>query len=86
MFHLTPDQQRRAVAQVASVLKPGGLFLFTSGDVDGDKEGDPMNGVPFHYYSFTLDGYRDLLSDHGLNLEKMHKDNGDNCYYLARKD
>ena len=85
MFHLTPEQQHRAIANVATALKPGGLFLFTSGDVDGGKEGEPMNGVPFHYYSFAEDGYRRLLAANGLELESMHKDRGQNCYYLARR-
>ncbi len=85
MFHLPHHDQRRAIANIASALKPGGLFLFTSADVDGSKQGEPMNGVPFHYYSFTVEGYRTLLNDHALTLEDVHKDHGNNCYYLARK-
>ena len=78
----------KAIAKVASVLKPGGWFLFTSGDEQGDAEpfeGEPMNGVRFFYYSFTRDGYRDVLREHGLTLEKTHIDKGENIYYLARK-
>lgn len=85
MFHLPHAEQVKAIAKIASVLKPGGVFLFTSADVDGWKDGEPMNGVPFRYYSFSRDGYRDLLREHGLTLEKTQKDRGDNIYYLARK-
>jgi SAM-dependent methyltransferase len=90
MFHLPNSEQVKAIAKVASVLKPGGLFLFTSGDeqggMDGEPfEGEPMNGVRFFYYSFTKDGYRDLLREHGLTLEETHLDKGKNMYYLARK-
>jgi SAM-dependent methyltransferase len=85
MYFLPHAEQVRAIAKVASVLKPGGSFLFTSGDDEGWKDGEPMNGVPFRYYSFTKDGYRDLLREHGLTLQKTHVDKGDNMYYLARK-
>ena len=44
-----------------------------------------MNGVPFRYYSFRRDGYRDRLREHGLTLDETHIDKGNNMYYLARK-
>jgi SAM-dependent methyltransferase len=86
LFHLEHAEQAKAIAKVASVLKAGGLFLFTSGDQDGDKEGEPMNGVPFHYWSFTVEGYRELLRNKGMTLIDSHQDQGQNVYYLARKD
>jgi len=86
IFHLPHDEQRRAIAKIASVLKPGGLFLFTGGDEDGDKEGDPMNGVPFHYWSFSIDGYRELLRANGLTLVDVRRDVGQNTYYLSSND
>lgn len=85
LFHLPHDEQRRAIAKIASVLKPRGLFLFTAGDEDGEKEGDPMNGVPFHYWSFSIEGYRALLTTNGLTLLDVHRDEGQNIYYLARQ-
>ena len=85
MFHLPHAEQVKAIAKVASALKPGGAFLFTSGDDDGWKDGEPMNGVPFRYYSFTRDGYRERLQEHGLTLEETHIDKGENIYYLARR-
>ena len=90
MFHLPLPEQVKAIAKVASALKPGGWFLFTSGDQpaggDGEPfEGEPMNGVRFYYYSFTRDAYRDVMREHGLTLEKTHEDEGKNTYYLARK-
>ena len=85
IFHLPHDEQRSAIAKIASVLSPGGLLLFTSGDQDGEKEGDPMNGVPFHYWSFSVDGYRELLRANGLTLLDVQRDTGQNIYYLARR-
>lgn len=88
LFHMPHDQQFAAIAVIAGALKAGGLFLFTAGDTGGDDgwiDGAPMNGVPFRYYSFGVEGYRRVLREHELVLEDVHKDAGDNTYYLARK-
>ena len=45
-----------------------------------------MNAVPFHYWSFSVDGYRELLRANGLTLLDVHRDEGENIYYLARND
>ncbi len=87
MFHLPQAEEVNVIASVARILKPGGSFLFTAGDV-GDDSGDHigiMNGVEFHYYSFTTEGYRRVLVDHGLQLVDFHKDQGENGYYLAAR-
>ena len=90
LFHLNHADQSAVLAKVGSALKPGGHFLFTSGDAgeEGDDgiEGEPMNGVPFHYWSLTPDGYRRLLARHGFDLLDVHQDEGKNTYYLARHD
>ena len=87
MFHLTQADQARAIASVSRVLEAGAPFLFTAGDVDDDSGHHVgiMDGVRFHYYSFTRDGYRHLLRDHGFALIDYHEDKGKNGYYLARK-
>jgi SAM-dependent methyltransferase len=85
LFHLEPNEQRKAIANIASALKPRGRLLFTAGDVDGSKHGEPMNGVPFDYWSFSIEGYRELLRANGLTLDDVHRDEGQNTYYLARK-
>jgi SAM-dependent methyltransferase len=85
LFHLPHDDQRSAITKVVSVLKPGGLFLFTAGDEEGDKEGEPMNGVPFRYWSFSVEGDRELLKANGLTFLDVRRDAGENVYYLARK-
>ena len=44
-----------------------------------------MNGVPFRYWSFSVEGYRELLKANGLTLLDVRRDAGENVYYLARK-
>ncbi|NNB85017.1 class I SAM-dependent methyltransferase [Corallococcus exiguus] len=85
LFHLRHEEQEQAIAHIARALKPGAAFLFTSGDAHGSIDGEPMNGVPFRYHSYSVDGYRDLLRAHGLTLEATHTDPGGNAYYLSRK-
>ncbi|MHA7628963.1 class I SAM-dependent DNA methyltransferase [Corallococcus sp. M7] len=85
LFHLRHEEQALAIANIARALKPGAAFLFTSGDAHGSIDGAPMDGVPFRYHSYSVDGYRDLLRAHGLSLEETHTDPGGNVYYLARK-
>ena len=82
--------RRRQRGSVARVLKPDGFFLFTAGypieaGEDSDGQVGQMHGVEFRYYSFTQDGYRRVLEDHGLSLIDFHTDEGQNGYYLARK-
>jgi SAM-dependent methyltransferase len=86
MFHLTKAEQAQTIAGVSGILKTGAPFLFTAGDRDdGSDHVGTMNGVEFHYYSFTIDGYRCVLGDHGFTLLDYHQDRGKNGYYLARK-
>ncbi|RKG71236.1 class I SAM-dependent methyltransferase [Corallococcus sp. CA054B] len=85
LFHLRHEEQEQAIANIARALKPGAAFLFTSGDAHSSIDGAPMNGVPFRYHSYSVDGYRDLLRVHGLTLEATHTDPGGNVYYLSRK-
>ena len=86
MFHLDPQDAVRAIASVSRIVKRGAPFLFTSGDVDdsGATEGK-MNGVTFRYFSYSVNGYRRILDDHGFTLVDVHEDSGHNTYYLAKK-
>ncbi|MCP3097805.1 class I SAM-dependent methyltransferase [Myxococcus sp. K15C18031901] len=85
LFHLRHDEQAQAIANIAGALKPGAAFLFTSGDTHGSIDGAPMDGVPFRYHSYSVDGYRDLLVAQGLALEATHTDPGGNLHFLSRK-
>lgn len=84
LFHLSATDQARAIASVATVLTPGGRFLFTAGGDEGTTEGR-MHGVTFRYTSLSVEGYRGLLRDNGLTLLDTHADRAQNTYYLAEK-
>jgi 2-polyprenyl-3-methyl-5-hydroxy-6-metoxy-1,4-benzoquinol methylase len=86
IFHLTPAEQGQVFAKMADVIKPGGLFLFTAADQEGDGyiEGT-MDGVVFRYFASGLKSYRDLLHEHGFTLIDTHADRGQNTYYLATR-
>lgn len=87
MFHLRQVEQIAAIGSVARVLRSGAPFLFTSADIDeaAGHLGSPMNGVDLVYFSFTIDGYQQILAEHGLTFADFHTDQGENRYYLARK-
>jgi ubiquinone/menaquinone biosynthesis C-methylase UbiE len=86
MFHLKPEDAVKAIANVSRIVKRGAPFLFTSGDLD-DFAGteSKMNGVVFRYFSYSVDNYRRILSDHGFTLVDFHEDSGNNGYYLTKK-
>ena len=87
MFHLNQDEQLKAIESISRVLKKGAPFLFTSGDEDGNSDDfvGTMNGVTFHYYSFSSDNYRRVLDERGFRLVDVNADSGKNTYYLAHK-
>jgi SAM-dependent methyltransferase len=86
MFHLNPEDQIRAIANISRVLKPGAPFLFTSGDEDCfHGKVSTMNGVEFLHFSYSIDTYGRVLRDHGFALANVHADSGNNTYYLAKK-
>jgi SAM-dependent methyltransferase len=87
LFHLTLARQRHAIEEVSRLLRPRAPFLFTSGG-DPGQGGEVvgvMNGVTFHYYSFTIDQYREILGGQRMRLVETHEDSGRNRYYLAEK-
>ena len=86
MFHLSLEDQIKAIASVSRVLKPGAPFLFTSGDEDClQGKVSTMNGVEFWHFSYSIDTYGRVLRDHGFTLANVHSDSGNNTYYLATK-
>ena len=84
LFHLSEAEQNAVIWKVSEWLKPGGHFLFTSGDLEGVNEGE-MNGVTFQYVSLGVSRYRDLIERAGMQLEFNHSDAWENHVYVAAK-
>ena len=84
MFHLPKAEQQTVITKVSGWLKPGGRFLFTSGDVEGVRESE-MGGVMFRYTSLGSDRYRRLLEESGMTLTSEHRDDWGSYVYIARK-
>ena len=84
LFHLPEADQRAVIRKVAAWLKPGGRFLFTSGEVEGATEGE-MNGVLFRYVSLGVRGYRNEIERAGMRLEASSFDAWGNYVYRAAK-
>lgn len=84
LFHLSDTEQASLIAKVAGWLKPGGRFLFTSGDVEGVVEGE-MNGRSFAYVSLGSSTYRCLLECAGMRVLAAYSDPWENHVYIAQK-
>lgn len=85
LFHLSDADQEQILECAAAGLAPGGVLLFTSGDVEGWAEGE-MNGVTFRYRSLGERRYRALLERRGFAVEAVHADAWGNHVYLSQKD
>jgi ribosomal protein S18 acetylase RimI-like enzyme/SAM-dependent methyltransferase len=84
MFHLTEDEQERALAQMVGALEPGGELLFTSGHERGMRS-NPMHGVVFTFVSLGAPRYREILAGLGCPVIEEFVGSGDNHHYRARR-
>ena len=84
LFHLSDADQADVVFRISTWLKPGGRFLFTSGEDAGTRAGE-MNGVAFTYRSLGAPAYRQLVEAAGMHLVDVHQDAWDNSVYLAQR-
>jgi 2-polyprenyl-3-methyl-5-hydroxy-6-metoxy-1,4-benzoquinol methylase len=84
LFHLSRADQRAAIQRVSEWLKPGGRFLFTSGDQEAVTEGE-MDGTTFRYVSLGANEYHRLIERCGMRMETAYRDAWANCIYVAQK-
>ena len=81
MFLMSADTQRTLIRRVASALKPGGRFLFTS-PAQPCTWADLLTGRQSQ--SLGAEVYKSILADAGLTLVGESDDEGDNHYFEAR--
>jgi SAM-dependent methyltransferase len=84
LFHLSDHDQERVIAKVAATLRPGGKFLFTSGEEDGVRTGR-MDNVEFSYRSLGVERYARILATAGLDLVSHHSDEWDTYVYVSTR-
>lgn len=77
MFLLSPETQRALIHRVASVLKPGGKFLFTA-PAQACTWDDLATGR--QSLSLGANAYKTILADAGLTLLAEYDDEGENHY------
>lgn len=66
-FHLTPADQRGALARMAAHLVPGGVLLFTCGPRAGEVEGT-VEGERVYHASLDPREYASELERHGVEM------------------
>ncbi len=66
-FHLTPDEQRVCIGQMARHLEPGGTLMMTVGPMAGEVTGH-VGGEPVYHASLSPAGYAVCLEENGLRL------------------
>ena len=69
-FHLSMDEQRALLAQLASWLKPGGGLLLTIGHQAGEVTG-VVEGETVYHASLAPEDYRRSLEAAGLTVEAL---------------
>lgn len=82
VFLLAPSDQQQLLGNVASVLEPGGRFLF-SAPREMCEWKDTLTGRTST--SLGADAYAGHLAAAGLDLMRYHSDEGGNNYYEAVK-
>ena len=88
MFHLAQDQQRAVIEKGSGALRPGGYFLFNSGDEDASKMTVPEHngGEVFMTYSMSAKNYSATLEQHGMVLvEHRIEERFGSDIYVAKK-
>ncbi|OTG76062.1 SAM-dependent methyltransferase [Acinetobacter sp. ANC 4169] len=86
-FHLTPDDQRKMLAQFSKLAETGTALMFTSGPSHGEVIGD-MFGDALYHASLSPDEYQQLLKNHGFKVVKMIAEDPDcagHTVWLAQK-
>lgn len=61
-FHLSVDEQRRALPTFANLVRPGGAMLLTVGTSEGEVTGT-VGGETVYHASLSTDEYRRCLGD-----------------------
>lgn len=70
LFHLTPDDQGRALERLIAHAKPSVRLMFTAADQAGEAIGE-WRGEPLYHASLAPEAYRSLMAAHDFTAD-MH--------------
>lgn len=90
LFHVPAETQKAIYPKIASLLNPGGFFLFTHGKKAGDAKGT-MFGEVFFYAALDRDDLVESLQRAGFRIVELYEDYSDpvtgerDLLVLARK-
>lgn len=73
LFHLSPNDQRRSLALLASYVENNGLFIFTSGSEEGECYSN-NGGKNLYHASLSIDEYQQILREYNFKILE-HKTN-----------
>ena len=87
LFHLPLDHQEQAIRNIASLLKPNGVFLFTAGGSEGELR-STMFDTEFYYSSLSPQKYENILANESCHMilnEIDDQSSGGHRVLLCRK-
>ena len=73
LFHLRPELQTKAYDKIYSLLSPGGYFLFTNYNMDGEIVGE-MYGESFYYGGIEASPLKKILKEIGFQIILFEED------------
>jgi len=80
-FHLTRDEQRQTLPDIARHLLPGGALLLTVGPYEGEVAGC-VGDDPIFHASLSLGEYSDILISHTVRIRAFVPEDPD-CYGMT---
>jgi len=80
-FHLTRDEQRKALPNIVKHLQPEGALLLTVGPHDGEVAGC-VGDDPIYHASLSPNEYRDILSGLKVKIQDFAPEDPD-CYGMT---
>ncbi len=89
IIHLPQNEQVQLITKVSRHLGSKGVFLFNSGDEDGERMTPPglNGGESFMTYSMSSNNYKKVLSSNKLILQNHYIEKGcGGTIYIAQKE
>lgn len=84
-FHLIINDQIKMLERFSNWLQPGGRLLLSTGPDESEVINAPMHGLPFSYYSMSVQNYRKYLALNQFDILMSEEDQPDHRIWIAQK-